>query len=101
MLHSEFLKGDSKHNLVKISPLLKTEDGTILCHTPRHNTPTHQAPVMTVNIGGGSRTPSPEPQTLLILLEEDAKKQDSSRVCTLPQTQRLNNKPPSPPIFFR
>jgi hypothetical protein len=57
---------------------------------------------MTVNVGGGSVTPSPEPQTLLILLEEDINKQDSERVCTPPSTkQRLNDKPPTPPIFFR
>lgn len=57
---------------------------------------------MTVNVGGGCRTPSPEPQTLLILLEEDTNKQDSGRLRTPPSTkQRLNDKPPAPPIYFR
>lgn len=78
------------------------EDGSIQRLTPRHNTPTHQAPVMTVNVGGRSRTPSPEPQGLLILLEEDANKQGSHHTCTLPPpAERLSNKPPAPPIFFR
>jgi hypothetical protein len=57
---------------------------------------------MTVNVGGRSRTPSPEPQGLLILLEEDANKQGSHHTCTLPPpAERLSNKPPAPPIFFR
>jgi hypothetical protein len=87
---------------VKITIVLKTEDSTIQCHTPRHNTPTHQAPVMTVNVDGGSKTSSPEPQNLLILLEEDPNKQDSDRLCTPPSTeQQLHDKPPTPPIFFR
>ncbi|KDR16670.1 autophagy-related protein 2 homolog A-like [Zootermopsis nevadensis] len=78
------------------------EDGTVQCYTPRHNTPTHQAPVMTVNVAGGSRTPSPEPPTFLIQLEEDANKQDSDRVSALPSAnQQLNDRPPTPPIFFR
>jgi len=83
------------------SIVLPTEDGTVQRLTPRHNTPTHQAPVMTVNVGGRSRTPSPEPHGLLILLEEDANKQGSHHTCTLPSSETLNNKPPAPPIFFR
>ncbi|XP_069689778.1 autophagy-related protein 2 homolog B isoform X2 [Periplaneta americana] len=85
-----------------ISGLKKNEEhGTIQCNTPRHNTPTHQAPVMTVNVGGGSRTPSPEPQRLLILLEEDASNLSPGHRHSLSITQRLNDKPPTPPIFFR
>ena len=83
------------------SIVLPTEDGTVQRLTPRHNTPTHQAPVMTVNVGGRSRTPSPKPHGPLILLEEDANNQGSHRTCTLPSSERLNNKPPAPPIFFR
>ncbi|GFG37838.1 hypothetical protein Cfor_03151 [Coptotermes formosanus] len=80
---------------------LYCKDGSIQRLTSRHSTPTHQAPVMTVNVGGRSRTPSPEPQGPLILLEEDANKQGSHRTCTLPSAERLNNKPPAPPVFFR
>jgi len=83
-----------------VSIVLPTEDGTVQRLTPRHSTPTHQAPVMTVNVGGRSRTPSPEPNGLLILLEEDASKQGSHHTCTLPSSESLN-KPPSPPVFFR
>jgi hypothetical protein len=86
---------------VKVSIVLPTEGESVQRLTPRHNTPTHQAPVMTVNVGGRSRTPSPEPHGLLILLEEDANKQGSNRTCTLPSSERLSNKPPAPPIFFR
>jgi hypothetical protein len=56
---------------------------------------------MTVNVDGGCRTPSPEPQALLILLEEETSKQDSGHMTTLPETQKLSDKPPAPPIFFR
>jgi hypothetical protein len=56
---------------------------------------------MTVNVDGGCRTPSPEPQALLILLEEETSKQVSDRMATLPETQKLSDKPPTPPIFFR
>jgi hypothetical protein len=56
---------------------------------------------MTVNVGGRSRTPSPEPQALLILLEEDANKPGSGHMCTVPSAERLNNKVPASPIFFR
>lgn len=101
MVCSELLQSYRKHNPMKISLLLQTEAGTLQCNTPRHNTPTHQAPVMTVNVDGGCRTPSPEPQTLLILLEEETSKQVSGRVATLPETQKLSDKPPTPPIFFR
>lgn len=86
---------------MKVFVVLLIEDGSIQRLTSRHSTPTHQAPVMTVNVGGRSRTPSPEPQGPLILLEEDANKQGSHRTCTLPSAERLNNKPPAPPVFFR
>jgi hypothetical protein len=56
---------------------------------------------MTVNVDGGCRTASPEPQALLILLEEETSKQDSGHMATQPETQKLSDKPPAPPIFFR
>jgi hypothetical protein len=98
---SELLQGYKNPNAVKMYLVLQAESGTLQCNTPRHNTPTHQAPVMTVNVDGRCRTPSPEPQALLILLEEEASKQDSGHTASLPETQKLSDKPPSPPVFFR
>ncbi|PSN53370.1 hypothetical protein C0J52_03803 [Blattella germanica] len=80
---------------------LKKEDGSIQGPTSRHSTPTHQAPVMTVNVGSSSRAPSPEPQTLLILLDEDGNSQSPSRKSPMSYSERVADKTASTPIFFR
>nr|CAD7409150.1 unnamed protein product [Timema cristinae] len=68
------------------------------CPNSRHTTPTHTAPVMTVNVGTDFASPSLEPQDLLIQLEEE---EVIHRSANLRPTESQEDKPPPPPIFFR
>ncbi|XP_066992632.2 autophagy-related protein 2 homolog A [Anabrus simplex] len=77
------------------------DDGSSQSPSARHSTPTHQAPVMTVNVGGHHSVPVAEPQTLLIMLEEDLLQQ-ATKKNPVSSTDGLDNAPPPPPpIFFR
>lgn len=81
--------------------LKKISDETIQNHNSRHSTPTHQAPVMTVNVGTSNSETSSEPQTLLIQLEEESNKYEFQKKLTKQFVDGCDDKPPPPPIFFR
>nr|QSV39518.1 autophagy associated protein [Locusta migratoria] len=70
-------------------------------HTPRHSTPTHQAPVMTVNVEGSCTEQKPEPQAPLIQLEDEPGRYLSEKVAPVNPSLTIDNRPPPPPIFFR
>ncbi|XP_049811820.1 autophagy-related protein 2 homolog A [Schistocerca nitens] len=84
-----------------ISGGVKIEDDGSQGHTPRHSTPTHQAPVMTVNVEGSSAEPKPEPQAPLIQLEDEPGRYLSEKVVSVNPSFAIDDRPPPPPIFFR
>ncbi|XP_063242394.1 autophagy-related protein 2 homolog A [Bacillus rossius redtenbacheri] len=62
----------------------------------QQGTPTHQPPVMLVNVEGREAEPAPEPESLLILLEEE-----SGRTPPPTWAPRSADMPPQPPVYFR
>nr|CAD7457088.1 unnamed protein product [Timema tahoe] len=81
--------------------LLLTEEPSGACPNSRHTTPTHTAPVMTVNVGTDFASPSLEPQDLLIQLEEEEVIHNSANARPTAKPEIQEDKPPPPPIFFR